>query len=74
MAASQVPLRPEKVEAAQAIYSKCTPVWRRTDDALAALAASMPDFNPPAVLLKVVVVNSLYGTNVYAVDRAALTR
>ena len=35
------------------------------------LAASMPDFKPAAVLLKVVAVNSLYGTNVYAVDRAA---
>ena len=31
----------------------------------------MPDFDPAAVLLKVVAVNSLYGTNVYAVDRAA---
>lgn len=32
----------------------------------------MPDLNPAATLLKVVTVNSLYGTNVYAVDRAAL--
>jgi hypothetical protein len=64
-------LRPAQVEAAQAIYTTYTPSWRRVDAALAALADSMPDFNPAAVLLKVVAVNSLYGTNVYALDRAA---
>ncbi|CAN5628010.1 hypothetical protein BH09ACT8_BH09ACT8_61520 [soil metagenome] len=71
MTAPRVPLLPEQVEAAQAIYSTYTPSWRRVDAALTALAATMPDFNADAVLLKAVVVNSLYGTNVYAIDHTA---
>jgi hypothetical protein len=72
VATPPVQLRPEQVEAAQAIYRTYADGWRRTDGALAALSASMPSFNSDAVLVKVATVNSLYGTNVYAVDRAAL--
>ena len=32
------------------------------------LAGAMPDSSPSAVLLKAVAVNSLYSTNVYAID------
>lgn len=71
MAVTPAPLRPEQVGAAQAIYNTYAGSWRRTDAALAALADAMPDFNAVAVLIKVVAVNSLYGTNVYALDRAA---
>ena len=65
-------MRPEQVEAAQAIYSKYTPSWRRVDDALSALATSVPDFRAPAVLIKAAAVDKLYGTYVHCIDVVAL--
>jgi len=69
--ASQVPLRPEQIKAAQAIYSNYTEDWRRTDAALADLKEKMPGFKSSAALVKAAAVNSLYGTNVYAISAAA---
>jgi hypothetical protein len=69
--ASQVPLRPEQIKAARAIYSNYTEDWRRTDAALADLKEKMPGFKSSAALVKAAAVNSLYGTNVYAISAAA---
>ncbi len=72
VAAPQVPLLPEQIDAAQAIYSKYTASSRRIDGALATLDTAMPDFSPPAVLIKAAAVDKLYGTYAYYIDLAAL--
>lgn len=46
--------------------------WRITDRALSQLQQEMPGFGPEECLLKVVAVNALYGTNVFALVRAAV--
>lgn len=45
--------------------------WVLTDRSLAELGRRFPEWEPEATLLKVVAVNSLYGTNVWAVSRMA---
>jgi hypothetical protein len=45
--------------------------WTTTDQALAELAARFPDWGPLDSLLKVVAINTLYGTNVWAFSRMA---
>jgi len=45
--------------------------WRRTDNALTRLRDVMPGFGPEESLLKVTAINALYGTNVFALVRAA---
>lgn len=62
------PLTTEQVACAQAIHSRLDR-WRRADDALCALARQFPRFDETSTLLKVVTINSLYGTNLYAVMR-----
>jgi hypothetical protein len=47
------------------------PGWQRTERSLDRLAAAFPNFDEESVLLKVVTVNSLYATNVYATVRMA---
>lgn len=70
-----MPLRQEQIDAAQAIYkSRYTEGLRRTDDALAALADAMRDFDPRAVLVKAAAVNSLYSTNVQLTARNGVDR
>jgi hypothetical protein len=45
--------------------------WQAADRALRTLAERFPEFDAPATLLKVVAINALYGTNIYAVIRMA---
>lgn len=56
--------------AAGSLHSTLTQ-WRVTDDALSRLQEAMPGFGPEETLLKVVAINALYGTNVFALVRAA---
>jgi hypothetical protein len=65
-----VPLSMSQIEAAKRLHRQL-PQWRVTDSALQALQERFPGFDIDATLLKVVVVNQLYGTNVYAVVRMA---
>ncbi|MBI1901801.1 MAG: hypothetical protein HYS13_11910 [Planctomycetia bacterium] len=65
-----VPLPVEKVEAANQLYERLDQ-WRLADQALWLLADRCPGFAPEACVLKVVAVNALYGTNVYATTRMA---
>lgn len=63
-------LTPEQVEVAGALH-RTLKQWRVTDEALRRLGQAIPGFGPEEALLKVVAVNALYGTNVFALVRAA---
>jgi hypothetical protein len=65
----QVEVRPEQIDAAQAIYEKYTPIWRRSDDALDALADAIPGHDKSAALIKTIAVDALYATRLRAIDR-----
>lgn len=65
-----VPFRKEQIAVAQALHDRLTQ-WSAADAALDALRTAFPAFTFEASLLKVAVVNQLYGTNVYAVTRMA---
>src|SRR5258708_9467222 len=65
-----VPLSMTQIEAANRLHRQL-PQWQITDYALHALQVRFPGFDIEATLLKVVTVNQLYGTNVYAVIRMA---
>jgi hypothetical protein len=65
-----VPLLVSQIEAANKLHSRLLQ-WQITDQALQSLHARFPGFGIEATLLKVVSVNQLYGTNVYAVMRMA---
>src|SRR5260221_10321553 len=65
-----VPLSMPQIEAANRLHQQL-PQWQVTDRALHALKVHFPGFDAEATLLKVVAVNQLYGTNVYAVIRMA---
>lgn len=67
---SAVPLAIPQIEAAHDLHLRLEQ-WRITDTALQELHIRFPGFDIEATLLKVVAVNQLYGTNVYAVDRMA---
>lgn len=60
-----------QVEAATRLYHDHCELWRTTDEALESHSKSFPDFDLRSSLLKVAAINSLYGTNVYAVARMA---
>jgi hypothetical protein len=60
----------DKIEAANRLHQRLEQ-WRLADGALRLLHDVCPGFAPEACLLKVVAVNSLYGTNVYATIRMA---
>jgi hypothetical protein len=60
----------EQIAAANRLHDQLDQ-WRRSDRALEELKHRCPGFGPEATLLKVVTVNSLYGTNVYATLRMA---
>lgn len=64
------PLTANQIEAAGRIRAHLHQ-WVLSDEALETLSQRLPGFEPPAVLLKVVAVNALYGTNVYALVRMA---
>src|ERR1700757_4691069 len=65
-----VPLTMKQIEAANRLHGKLLQ-WQVTDQALYILQVNLPGFDIEATLLKVVAVNQLYGTNVYAVVRMA---
>ncbi len=66
----RVRLTGEQIAAAGALHSTLRQ-WQVTDSALSRLRDEMPGFGPEEALLKVVAVNALYGTNVFALGRAA---
>ncbi len=65
-----VSLTMSQIEAANRLHRQL-PQWQVTDSALHALKDRFPGFDIHATLLKLVAVNQLYGTNVYAVVRMA---
>src|SRR4051812_2400305 len=65
-----IPLDRGQIESAGRLHSEL-PFWRAADNALEALAQKFPGYLQDAALLKVVSINSLYFTNVYAVARMA---
>jgi hypothetical protein len=65
-----VPLSSGQIEAACRLHRELG-IWRAADSALEALAQKFPGFKQEAVLLKVVTINALYYTNVYALTRMA---
>lgn len=68
--ALHIPLTPEQIKAANRLYHR-VPQWKTVDNALDALKQQFPDFDAESVLLKVVAINALYQTNVYAGARMA---
>jgi hypothetical protein len=68
MTHTTIPLLASQLTAAKGLYARL-PQWHATNQALAALSRSFPDFAFESSLLKVAAVNQLYGTNVYAVVR-----
>lgn len=66
----QAPLSLARLEAAGRIYEALVQ-WRVSDESLRALASAFDDFSATSCVLKVVTVNALYGTNVYATLRMA---
>lgn len=65
-----LPLSAAQVEAAGKLYQSF-PAWRLADDALSELRGRFPSFDETSVLLKTVAVNTLYSTNVFAVQKMA---
>ncbi len=63
-------LTEEQIAAAGAIHATLVQ-WRLTDEALRRLQDALPAFGAEESLLKVVAINALYGTNVFALVRAA---
>lgn len=61
-----VPLLISQIDAANRLHQQLLQ-WQITDQALRSLHAHFPGFDMEATLLKVVAVNQLYGTQVYAV-------
>ena len=65
-----VPLLVSQIEAANKLHQQLLQ-WQITDKALYSLRVRFSEFDIEAALLKVVAVNQLYGTNIYAVTRMA---
>ncbi len=65
-----VPLHAAQIEAAGRLRGRLQQ-WQVSDAALERLADLCPSFNSEETLLKVVAINGLYGTNVYAQVRMA---
>lgn len=61
-----VPLSPRQVKAACRLHGRLTQ-WHLSDTALARLHAKVPGFDGEACLLKSVAINTLYGTQVFAI-------
>lgn len=59
------------VEAAHAAAAQYLPGWQLADATLALLERQLPGHGTEACLAKATVVNSLYGTNVFAIQRVA---
>jgi len=67
-----VPLLASQIDVANKLHRQHLQ-WQITDQALQSLQARFPDFGIEAMLLKVVAINQLYGTNVYAVMKNGTT-
>lgn len=65
-----VPLTLRQIEAANSLRDQL-PGWVTVDQTLIDVAARFPEMDSSAALVKVAVLNQLYGTNVYAVFRMA---
>lgn len=65
-----VPLSRSQVIAANRLHASLKR-WRRGERALESLKERFPGFGQEATLLKAVAINSLYGTNVFAIARLA---
>lgn len=63
-------LDPSQIEAAGRLYLRLEQ-WQLANSALKRLADCCPGFDREATLLKVVAINALYGTNLYALVRMA---
>lgn len=63
-------LSEEQIAAAVTLHATLAQ-WQVTDRALRRLQEAMAGFGPEEALLKVVAINALYGTNVFALVRAA---
>lgn len=64
------PLHQSQLDAASRLYGRMKQ-WVDSNQALNALSGQWPDFDLDAVIIKVVAVNQLYGTNLYAAIRMA---
>jgi hypothetical protein len=65
-----VPLLVSQIEAANKLHQQLLQ-WQITARTLYTLRIHFPSFDTEATLLKVVAINQLYGTNIYAVIRMA---
>ena len=64
------PLSDEHIQAADKIYAQC-PKWKMADAALKLLSEQLPGFTQEGCLLKSVAINTLYGTQVWAIAEMA---
>ena len=65
-----VPLTRRQLQAAERLHSRMKQ-WHVADAALRQVAERFPGFDATACLVKVVSLNGLYGTNLYAIHRMA---
>lgn len=65
-----IPLTRRQVDAADRLHARMRQ-WQAADRALQAVAEQFREFDLTVSLVKVVCLNSLYGTNVYAIHRMA---
>jgi hypothetical protein len=63
-------IEPNQIAAAERLHGQLVQ-WRLSEKATESLKAKFPGFAPEEVLLKVTVINALYGTNIYAIVRLA---
>lgn len=64
------PLSDEHIQAADKIYAQC-PKWKMADAALKLISEQLPGFTQESCLLKSVAINTLYGTQVWAIAEMA---
>lgn len=67
---SRLPLSKVQITAANWLHGRLSQ-WKKSDDALVMLKRKLPEFDGPTTLLKVAAINTLYGTNVFAVVKMA---
>lgn len=61
-----IPIEASQIEAAKRLHGRLQQ-WKLTDEALALLSKQLPGFAPCEALIKITVINALYGTNVKAI-------
>ena len=65
-----VPLTKDQIVAANRLHERLAQ-WRAADEALLAVRERFPEFDMTGCLVKTLIVNALYGTNVFAITRMA---